>query len=90
MKYRVIYLIVVNILGMWLFAFDKYQAKRQKPRIRENTLLKLGLVGGAFGEVVGMFLFRHKTKQKRFRILLPIFCLVWIFIFIIVECGGMF
>lgn len=72
MPYILIFYILLNIFSFFLYGLDKYKAKKEKWRIKENTLLFfsfLGIIGG----LLGMAVFHHKTKKKKFRILLPLF-----------------
>lgn len=66
MKYLLIYLAAINIIGMAIMAIDKGKAKRQSNRISEKTLFTVALVGGSIGVKLGMELFRHKTKHNKF------------------------
>ena len=50
---------------------DKEKAKRHKWRIPENTLIFISLIGGSIGSLIGMYLFRHKTKHFKFKIGIP-------------------
>lgn len=50
---------------------DKQKAKRGSWRISEKTLFILTLLGGGIGTIVGMYLFRHKTKKVYFTIGFP-------------------
>lgn len=70
------YYIAINILAFVQFAVDKQRARGKKWRISERTLLLLGAIGGCFGGYLAMQMFRHKTHIKRFKILMPIFC-IW-------------
>ena len=38
-----------------------------------GTLLGLALLGGSIGAFMGMLIFRHKTRHKKFKILVPLF-----------------
>ena len=71
-----IYLIGINILTFLIFGADKWKAKRDKWRIPEDTLIWLAIVGGSVGALLGMYLFRHKTKHKKFLIGIPVILLV--------------
>lgn len=66
MKYFVIYLVIVNIVGLAIMGIDKQKAKRHSWRISEKTLFVIALVGGSIGVKGGMQLFRHKTHHKQF------------------------
>ena len=71
-----IYLIGINVLTFLIFGADKWKAKRDKWRIPEDTLIWLAIVGGSVGALLGMYLFRHKTKHKKFLIGIPVILLV--------------
>lgn len=75
------YLAIINIVAFVVYGIDKYKAKHQKWRIPEATLLSLAILGGAIGALLGMLIFRHKTKHLRFQIVVPLFVLIWVAIF---------
>ena len=62
----VIYLVVMNILGFVTMGADKWKAKHREWRIPENTLFVLAILGGSLGSLIGMYVFRHKTKHWYF------------------------
>lgn len=71
------YLIFISLITAGLTVYDKIAAKsRPKNRVPENTLLYLGVLGGALAEYVVMLLIRHKTKHKKFMIGLPVIFLL--------------
>ena len=53
----------LSLIALFLYAVDKGRAKRKKWRIAESVLLSVGFFGGAVGALLGMNLFRHKTKH---------------------------
>ncbi len=57
---------------------DKQKAKRHKWRISENTLILISILGGSIGSIIGMQLFRHKTKHVKFKLGLPIILIMQI------------
>ena len=73
----IVYLILINLVGFFLYGLDKAKAKRKGGRIPERTLLWVALIGGGAGCWLGMVLFRHKTKHIRFKILVPLWTIVW-------------
>jgi uncharacterized membrane protein YsdA (DUF1294 family) len=73
----IIYLILINLLGFFLYGLDKAKAKRKGGRIPERTLLWVARLGGGAGCWLGMVLFRHKTKHIRFKILVPLWTMIW-------------
>jgi len=72
----------IAILGLWnlvvflLFAHDKKRARTNGWRIPERTLLAAALLGGGVGALAAMRIFRHKTLHMRFRILVPLGCVL--------------
>lgn len=66
-----IYLLVINLIGFLIMYIDKEKSKKGKWRIKEQTIFIVTLLGGGVGTILGMYLFRHKTKKMRFTIGLP-------------------
>ena len=71
-------LFAVNLLSFALYGIDKAKARRSAWRIPESTLLLVALLGGSAGALLGMELFRHKTKHWKFRVLVPLFLILHI------------
>ena len=70
-------LLLIFMAGMSFVLFammgiDKALAKRGAWRVPERTLFALALFGGALGGLIGMYLFRHKTRHTSFKAGLPI------------------
>lgn len=74
------YLIGINILTFLLYGLDKYLAKNKLYRISEYSLLVVSFFGGSIGAILGMGVWRHKTKKISFWILNIIFLIAWIYI----------
>ena len=66
------YLALINLVLFVLFGRDKAAARRGARRTPETTLLALAVLGGSLGGLLGMLLFRHKTRKPAFRIGLPV------------------
>ena len=49
------------------YGWDKRAAVRGRTRVPESTLLLLGALGGTPGAFAGQEVFRHKTRDRRFR-----------------------
>ncbi|MBH1939544.1 DUF1294 domain-containing protein [Mobilitalea sibirica] len=77
------YLIVINIIGLFIMGYDKQRAIKNKWRVPERTLLILSFIGGGIGTFLGMRLFRHKIKHMKFIILLPMAALFYIVLYFI-------
>lgn len=72
MKYFYIYLVLINAVGLLIMLADKRKAIKRKWRIPEGTLLTVAAIGGSIGCLIGMRLFRHKTRHPRFTIGIPL------------------
>ncbi len=70
------YLILVNLYTWILFGIDKWKALNGQWRIPEKVLFFTSLAGGSLGALVGMKMFHHKTKKKRFSIGIPVFLVI--------------
>lgn len=78
----VIYLLIVNIIALSLMGIDKLKAKRGSFRIPEANLFLMAIIGGAPGAIIGMHLFRHKTKHWYFLYGLPAILIIQILLII--------
>lgn len=70
------YLATVNVLSFSLMGVDKKRARDQKYRIPEKQLFAWVVIGGSLGGVLGMQIFRHKTKHSQFKYGFPLILLV--------------
>lgn len=75
-----IYLLLINTISFALFKTDKKRARKREWRIPESTLLLVSILGGAVGGILGMNVFRHKTKKAVFVIGMPLLLIFNIFI----------
>lgn len=57
---------------------DKRRARKGAFRIPEATLFSIAIIGGSVGSILGMIIFRHKTKHWHFIIGLPVILLIHI------------
>ena len=75
MRVLIYYLLGINLLTFFIYGIDKWKAKRDKWRVPEATLLMLAALGGSVGALLGMSVFHHKTKHKKFLIGVPLILL---------------
>ena len=75
-KLLICWLILINLALFILMGEDKAAAKRNHRRIPESTLLGMAVIGGGAGGLLGMLLFRHKTRKPAFFIGIPVIVLV--------------
>ncbi len=77
-----IYYMILNIGTFIIYGIDKRKAVKRKWRISERTLLGAALFGGGLGALLGMYLFRHKTKHWKFQILVPCFMVLHLVLYV--------
>lgn len=70
------YLVAVNLLGFAIMGIDKSKAKKRAFRISEATLFIVAIIGGSIGSILGMQIFRHKTKHWYFKFGMPFILLI--------------
>ncbi|MCD8342418.1 MAG: DUF1294 domain-containing protein [Clostridiales bacterium] len=78
-----LYLAAANVVTFFLYGLDKSKARRGAWRISERTLLTAAFVGGCVGALLGMRVFHHKTRHRSFQILVPLSCVLWIVILVL-------
>ena len=76
------YLIIMNTITFITYGMDKYKSIKHKYRISEATLIILASLGGPLGAFFGMITFHHKTRKKKFVILIPLLLILWIWILV--------
>jgi uncharacterized membrane protein YsdA (DUF1294 family) len=85
LKIAVIYLLIMNVVGVAVMGIDKSKAIHHAWRIPEKVLFLVSLLGGSVGTWAGMYIFRHKTKHWYFVVGMPailviqIALVVWVF-----------
>lgn len=63
---------VWNIIVFGIFGADKWKASHSKWRISERTLILICFFMGSVGGILGMYVWRHKTRRMKFKILTPL------------------
>ena len=76
MSFLTYYLLIMNFLTWVIYGLDKGRAKSGKWRIPERTLLILAAIGGSVGALIGVLMFRHKTRKAKFVILVPVLLVI--------------
>ena len=83
----IVYLLIINIVTLILFAVDKIAAIEHRSRIRIVTLLGLAFIGGSVGALVAMYVFHHKTKQDYFSVGVPLIILMQVVVLFFLMNG---
>ena len=83
----IVYLLIINIVTLILFAVDKIAAIEHRSRIKIVTLLGLAFIGGSVGALVAMYVFHHKTKQDYFSVGVPLIILMQVVVLFFLMNG---
>ena len=83
----IIYLIIINIVGFAIMGIDKRKAIKRAFRIPEATLIIVALIGGSIGSILGMNVFRHKTRHWYFVFGMPAILVLQIVLVILLLTG---
>ena len=77
----------MNIVGFAIMGIDKRKAIKRTFRIPEATLFIVALIGGSIGSIVGMQVFRHKTRHWYFVFGMPAILAVQVALLIFLLTG---
>lgn len=80
-SYLILYFLILNLLGFTLMGVDKWKARNRRWRIPEKTLFLTAVLGGSVGSILGMQIFRHKTKHASFTVGMPCILIAQIALF---------
>lgn len=80
MKLILTYLAIINAVACVLMLADKICAIKKWWRIPERVLLGCAAIGGSLGAWIAMYVFRHKTRHKRFSVGVPLFFLIHVLV----------
>ena len=78
MEYITSYLVAISLLAVILTLRDKSAARKNKWRVKENTLLIVSALGGSAAMLLTMRIIRHKTKHAKFMIGIPVIIILQI------------
>ena len=79
-----LYLIGINLIAFFLMGIDKYKARKNRWRIPEKTLFLSAILGGSIGAILGMQIFRHKTKHASFVVGMPCILILQILLILLI------
>ena len=84
-----VYIALVSSVGVALCVYDKIVSKLPtSSRIRERTLVLLGIIGGAVAMLLTMLGIRHKTQHTAIMVIMGTASVIWsvIYAVVIVLC----
>lgn len=80
----VIYFVVFNLIAFIMYGVDKKKSIKHKWRIPEHDLILVAVLGGSIGALLGMKVFRHKTKHTKFVIGVPAILVVQFILLVLI------
>lgn len=89
-KFILIFIVAITLFTFIVYGIDKRKAKKGRWRIPESTLLLLAVIGGSIGAYLGMKVWHHKTRHKKFKYGIPAIIilqivLIGLYIFKVIE-----
>ena len=81
-KAGIAYMLCFSLILCIFMYIDKQRAIKHEWRISEKSLFMMAIFGGALGGVLGMYLFRHKTKHNSFAFGFPLIAAVHLFLLV--------
>jgi len=71
------WMLPVNAVALSLYGIDKAFSKMHGGRVPISLMFAIALLGGGFGALAGMFLFRHKTRKRSFLTVNVLSAAIW-------------
>ncbi|MFZ5643847.1 MAG: DUF1294 domain-containing protein [Bacillota bacterium] len=88
MELIIIYILAINLIGFLLMGLDKSRARAGNWRVPEKRFIIIAIMGGSAGVILGLRLFRHKTRHLKFTIIIPMILVLQVFIFLWLKNRG--
>jgi uncharacterized membrane protein YsdA (DUF1294 family) len=80
MKILFYYILLINLYGVIVMYYDKSKSIKHQWRVPESRIFLISLILGSVGVFLGMHLFRHKTKHKKFTIGIPLILIIQLYL----------
>lgn len=78
MDYFIAYLLIINIISILIFCYDKYKARNSKQRVPERVLHYLEFLGGVFGVIITMYIIHHKNSKPKYYLITYLLLFIWL------------
>ncbi|MCL2521402.1 MAG: DUF1294 domain-containing protein [Erysipelotrichales bacterium] len=75
-KFLIIYLVIINIIAIFVMRYDKKRAIKKERRVPEKTLFTFAFLGASLAIYLCMQVIRHKNQKPKFRYGIPLLFLV--------------
>ena len=87
----IVYIIAINLYGVIMLRFQKKAREdgdEESIVVSDSKLLLAGLLGGATGIFIFMFIFKYRLKSLFMMVLMPVFIAVNYYILFLLLNGG--
>ncbi len=87
----IVYFLAINLYGVLMLHFQKKareEGDEENITISDTKLMLAGLLGGATGIFIFMFIFKYRLKSLFMMVLMPVFIALNIYLLIMVFNGG--
>lgn len=83
------YIVAINVYGFLLIYFQKKQFEEMRERkVKDSKLFLSGLLGGAVGIYVAMFIYTYRLQSLFLMIVIPILIVINAYIVIMAFTGN--
>lgn len=87
----IVYIIAINLYGVLMLRFQKKAREdgdEESIIVSDSKLLIAGLLGGATGIFIFMFIFKYRLKSLFMMVLMPVFMAINYYILFLLLNGG--
>ncbi|MBE5756468.1 MAG: hypothetical protein E7342_01585 [Clostridiales bacterium] len=85
----IVYFLAINFYGVFMLILQKRQIDRdEKVDIKDGKILLSGLLGGALGIFICMFIIKHHLRDLYMMVVMPLFATLSIFLLYMLFSGG--
>lgn len=87
----IVYVIAINLYGVLMLRFQKKAREdgdEESIIVSDSKLLIAGLLGGATGIFIFMFIFKYRLKSLFMMVLMPVFMAINYYILFLLLNGG--
>ncbi len=83
------YIVSLNVYSYLLIYFQKKQLEESnETSVKDAKLFLSGLIGGAIGIYVSMFIYKYRLQNMLFMILVPMLIVLNVYVFISIFTGN--
>ncbi|WP_411679532.1 DUF1294 domain-containing protein [Clostridium thailandense] len=79
MKILLYYILIINLYGILIMYYDKNKSIKKQWRVPEARIFLISFILGSLGVILGMYLFRHKTKHMKFTLGVPLIFIIQVY-----------